>query len=87
MAEGAGKKAWKGAKFMGRFFKKYEPIPMTFGEVMAVTFGVLVILSVAFLYVLGLFLEVGGWLGSIIDLITFIINSFSRLFFRASLPH
>jgi hypothetical protein len=85
--KGAGKKIWKGAKFMGKVLKKHEPIPMTFGGVMSLTFGVLVILTVAFLYILGLFLEVGGWLGSIIDLITFIINSFSRLFFRGSLPH
>lgn len=41
------------------------------------------ILTVAFLYVLGLFFETEDWLGSIAETVTFFVNGFPRVFFRS----
>lgn len=82
---GVGKQIWKRVNFIGRLFSKSEPLTM--GEMIIYLLGILIILTLVFLYVLGLFFETGDWLGSIVETVTFFVNGFSRVFFRSISQH
>lgn len=77
---GVGKQIWKRVNFISRLFGKSEP--STMGEVIISVLVILIILTVAFLYVLGLFFEMGDWFSSIVEIVTFFVNGFSRVFFH-----
>ncbi|MGI0479459.1 hypothetical protein ACN4EE_01580 [Geminocystis sp. CENA526] len=78
---GVGKQTWKRVNWVGIFFRKSES--PTMGEIIISVFGILIILTVVSLYILGLFFEVGDWLGSIVETVTFFVNGFSRVFFHS----
>lgn len=63
------KRLWKRVSNIGKNITDVEPISI--GEVVV---AVLIILTVVFLYVFNLFLEIGDWLNSITQLVSIILQ-------------